>query len=100
MDKFQFLIAVSLALFSLGLLGVLVRRNLLIMLMCMELMLNAVNLSLVTYAARSGTVDGAVLVFLIFIVAAAEVAIAIPVVLLLARRKHTLDCDTFTELKG
>lgn len=100
MDKFQFLIAVSLALFSLGLVGVLIRRNLLIMLMCMELMFNAVNLCLVTYAARGGTVDGAVLVFLIFIVAAAEVAIAIPLVLLLARRKRTLDSEVFSELKG
>lgn len=100
MDKFEFLIAVSLALFMLGLLGVLIRRNLLVMLMCMELMLNAVNLSLVTYASRNNEVEGAVLVFLIFIVAAAEIAIAIPVVLLLARRKHTLDCDTYSELKG
>lgn len=100
MDKFQFLIAVSLVLFSLGLLGVLIRRNLLVMLMCMELMFNAVSLSLVTYAARDGKVEGAILVFLIFIVAAAEVAIAIPVVLLLARGKRTLDCENFSELKG
>ena len=68
--------------------------------MCMELMLNAVSLSLVTYAARNGTVDGAILVFLIFIVAAAEIAIAIPVVLLLARQKRTLDCDAYSDLKG
>ncbi len=100
MDKFQILIGVSLALFSLGLLGIIIRRNLLVMLMCMELMLNAVSLSLVTYAARNGTVDGAILVFLIFIVAAAEIAIAIPVVLLLARQKRTLDCDAYSDLKG
>ena len=100
MDKFQILIGVSLALFSLGLLGIIIRRNLLVMLMCMELMLNAVSLSLVTYAARNGPVDGAILVFLIFIVAAAEIAIAIPVVLLLARQKRTLDCDAYSDLKG
>lgn len=100
MDKETFLIVVSLLLFALGLLGVLVRRNLLVMLMCMELMLNAVNLSLVTYASRSQTVDGAVLVFLSFIVAAAEIAIAIPVVLLLARSRRSLDGETYTELKG
>ena len=100
MDKFQILIGVSLALFSLGLLGIIIRRKLLVMLMCMELMLNADSLSLVTYAARNGTVDGAILVFLIFIVAAAEIAIAIPVVLLLARRKRTLDCDAYSDLKG
>lgn len=100
MDKHQFLIAVSLALFALGLLGVVIRRNLLVMLMCMELMLNAVNLNLVTYASRNGTVDGAVLVFLSFIVAAAEIAIAIPIVLLIARRKRTLDSDACSDLKG
>ncbi len=53
------------------------------MLMCMELMLNGVNLSLVTFAQQTGTAAGAVLVFLIFVVAAAEIAIAIPIVLLL-----------------
>jgi NADH-quinone oxidoreductase subunit K len=68
MDKTQFLIWVSLVLFSIGLLGLIVRRNLLVMLMCMELMLNGVNLSLVTFAQRGGSVEGAVMVFLIFIV--------------------------------
>jgi len=100
MDKVSLLLAVSVALFALGLLGLVVRRNLLVMLMCMELMLNGVNLSLVTFAQRGGTVDGAVLVFLIFIVAASEIAIAIPIVLLLVRQRHTLDAGTYSELKG
>jgi NADH-quinone oxidoreductase subunit K len=100
MDKAQFLIFVSLALFAIGLLGLIVRRNLLVMLMCMELMLNGVNLSLVTFAQRSGTVQGAVMVFLIFIVAASEIAIAIPIVLLLVRHRRTLDAGAYTELKG
>jgi NADH-quinone oxidoreductase subunit K len=100
MDKVSLLLAVSVALFSIGLLGLVVRRNLLVMLMCMELMLNGVNLSLVTFAQRGGTVDGAVLVFLIFIVAASEIAIAIPIVLLLVRQRHTLDAGTYSELKG
>ena len=90
----------AVALFALGLLGVIVRRNLLVMLMCMELMLNGVNLSLVTFAQQTGTAAGAVLVFLIFVVAAAEIAIAIPIVLLLVRRKRTLDADAYTDLKG
>jgi NADH-quinone oxidoreductase subunit K len=94
------LLFVSMALFSLGLLGVVVRRNVLIMLMCMELMLNAVNLALVTIAQQTGTTIGAVLVFLIFVVAAAEIAIAIPIVLVLVRRKRTLDLDAYTDLKG
>jgi NADH-quinone oxidoreductase subunit K len=100
MDKTQFLIWVSLVLFSIGLLGLIVRRNLLVMLMCMELMLNGVNLSLVTFAQRSGNIEGAVMVFLIFIVAAAEIAIAIPIVLLMVRHRRTLDAGAYTDLKG
>ena len=94
------LIATSAALFALGLLGVVVRRNVLIMLMCMELMLNGVNLSLVTFAQQSASASGAVLVFLVFVVATAEIAIAIPIVLLLARSKDVLDLDAYTDLKG
>jgi NADH-quinone oxidoreductase subunit K len=99
-DRAQFLLWVSLALFSIGLLGLIVRRNLLVMLMCMELMLNGVNLSLVTFAQRGGSTEGAVLVFLIFIVAASEIAIAIPIVLLLVRDRLTLDAGAYTDLKG
>ena len=100
MDKTQLLLTLSVAMFAIGLLGVVVRRNLLVMLMCMEVMLNGVNLSLVTFAQQSGTSVGAVLVFLVFVVAAAEIAIAIPIVLLLVRQKHTLDADAFAQLKG
>lgn len=100
MDKLQFLLGVSLVLFSIGLLGLIVRRNLLVMLMCMELMLNGVNLSLVAFAQRGGNVEGAVLVFLIFIVAASEIAIAVPIVLLLVGRRHTLDAGAYADLKG
>jgi len=99
-DNVQFLIAISVALFALGLLGVIVRRNVLIMLMCMELMLNGVNLSLVTFAQQTASAAGAVLVFLVFVVATTEVAIAIPIVLLLVRRKDALDLDAYADLKG
>jgi|SRR5512136_311637 NADH-quinone oxidoreductase subunit K len=100
MDKLQLLLGLSIAMFALGLLGVIIRRNLLVMLMCMELMLNAVNLSLVTFAQQTGTAAGAVLVFLIFVVAAAEIAVAIPIVLLLVRQKRTLAADAYADLKG
>lgn len=100
MDRLSLLLLLSAAMFSLGLIGVIVRRNLLVVLMCMELMLNGVNLSLVTFAQQTGSVAGAVLVFLIFVVAAAEIAIAIPIVLLLVRHKHTLDLGAYTDLKG
>ena len=100
MDRTQLLIGVAVALFSLGLVGVIVRRNVLVMLMCMELMLNGVNLSLVTFAQQTGTTAGAVLVFLVFVVAAVEIAIAIPIVLLLVRDKRTLDLGAYNELRG
>ena len=100
MDSLQLLGWASVALFALGLLGVVVRRNVLVMLMCMELMLNGVNVLLVTFAQQTGSIAGAVLVFLVFVVAAAEIAIAIPIVLLLARRKRTLDIDAYVDLKG
>ena len=100
MDNTQLLLALSTALFAIGLAGVVIRRNLLVMLMCMELMLNGVVLSLVTLSQQAASTTGAALVFLVFVVAAAEIAIAVPIVLLLARRKHTLDLDAFTDLKG
>ena len=100
MDRMQVLLLLAMALFTLGLVGVIVRRNLLVMLMCMELMLNGVNLSLVTFAQQTGTSAGAVLVFLIFVVAAAEIAIAIPIVLVLVRQRRTLDADAYMDLHG
>jgi NADH-quinone oxidoreductase subunit K len=100
MDRTQFLLALSIALFCLGLLGVIVRRNALVMLMCMELMVNGVVLSLVAFAARGGNATGAALVFLVFVVAAAEIAIAIPILLLLVRQRRTLDVGAYADLRG
>jgi NADH-quinone oxidoreductase subunit K len=100
MDRTQLLLGLAFALFSLGFVGVMIRRNALVMLMFMELMLNGVILSLVTFAERSAMISGAVLVFLVFVVAAAEIAIAIPIVLLVARRRRTLDVGAWSELKG
>jgi NADH-quinone oxidoreductase subunit K len=99
-DRTQLLIGVAVALFSIGLVGVVVRRNVLVMLMCMELMLNGVNLSLITFAQQTATTIGAVVVFLVFVVATVEIALAIPIVLLLVRDKHTLDIGAYSELKG
>jgi NADH-quinone oxidoreductase subunit K len=96
----QLLLGLSFALFALGLVGVIVRRNALVMLMCMELMLNAVILALVTFSLETATLSGAVLVFLIFVVAAAEIAIAIPIVLQLSRQRSSLDVEGYDRLKG
>ena len=100
MDKAQLLLSLAVAMFAIGMVGVIIRRNVLVMLMCMELMLNGVNLSLVTFAHQSGSTVGAVLVFLVFVVAAAEIAIAIPIVLMLVKSKQTLDPAAYTDLKG
>ena len=100
MDRTQLLIGVAVALFSIGLVGVVVRRNVLVMLMCMELMLNGVNLSLITFAQQTATTVGAVVVFLVFVVATVEIALAIPIVLLLVRDRHTLDIGAYSELRG
>ncbi|HET7203804.1 MAG TPA: NADH-quinone oxidoreductase subunit NuoK [Steroidobacteraceae bacterium] len=100
MADLQVLLWLSFALFGIGLVGVMVRRNALVMLMCMELMLNAVILALVAFSLRTATLSGAVLVFLIFVVAAAEIAIAIPIVLMLSRQKRSLDVEGYDSLKG
>lgn len=88
------------ALFIIGLLGVVIRRNALVMLMCMELMLNGVNLSLVTFSQQRGDAAGTILVFLSFVVATAEIALAIPIVLLLVRHTRSLDVERFSDLRG
>jgi NADH-quinone oxidoreductase subunit K len=100
MDRAQLLLLTGVALFALGLAGVMVRRNALVMLMCMELMLNGVILTLVTFAQQTATIAGAVLVLLIFVVAASEIGIAIPIVLLLSKQRRTLDVEAYRELKG
>ena len=100
MADLQVLLWLSFVLFGIGLVGVMVRRNALVMLMCMELMLNAVILALVVFSLRTATLSGAVLVFLIFVVAAAEIAIAIPIVLMLSRQKRSLDVEGYDSHKG
>ncbi|HEX5650675.1 MAG TPA: NADH-quinone oxidoreductase subunit NuoK [Steroidobacteraceae bacterium] len=100
MADLQVLLWLSFVLFGIGLVGVMVRRNALVMLMCMELMLNAVILALVVFSLRTATLSGTVLVFLIFVVAAAEIAIAIPIVLMLSRQKRSLDVEGYDSLKG
>ena len=100
MDKVQLLVVVGGALFAIGLAGVVVRRNALVMLMCMELMLNGVNLALISFAQRAGDTEGAVLVLLVFVVAGAEIAIAIPILLMLARARRTLDVEAYAQLRG
>lgn len=91
---------VAVFLFAVGLLGFLVRKNTIIVLMCLELMLNAVNLLLVETAVRTNTPDGIILVIFVITVAAAEVAVGLGIVLNLYRLKQSVELDTFRNLKG
>ena len=89
----------SVALFSLGAFGILFRRNAIIMFMCVELMLNAVNLTLVAYSRMWGDTDGQVFVFFIMVVAAAEVAVGLAILMMLYRNLHTTNTDVLDKLK-
>jgi NADH-quinone oxidoreductase subunit K len=95
-------IAVSAALFFIGTAGVLVRRNAVVILMSVELMLNATNLALVAFSRRYGSIDerGSVFVVFIFVVAAAEVAVGLAIVLSAYRNRATVDVDEIRQLKG
>jgi NADH-quinone oxidoreductase subunit K len=91
---------VAVALFLLGLVGFLVRKNSIIVLMCLELMLNAANLVLVELSVRTRTPDGFILVVFIITVAAAEVAVGLGIILNLYRLKGTVELDAFKSLQG
>lgn len=86
--------------FTIGVLGVLIRRNVLIIFMCVEMMMNAVNLTFVALSRQFGTLDGQVFVFLIMAVAAAEVAIGLAIVLGVIRHKDTTNVDRINLLNG
>jgi NADH-quinone oxidoreductase subunit K len=89
----------SALLFAVGALGVFLRRNLITVFMCVELMLNAVNLAFVAFSRALGSIDGQVLVFFVMTVAAAEAAVGLAIVIALHRHKDTLDVDAFSLLK-
>lgn len=87
-------------LFAIGTLGVLVRRNPLVMFMCIELMLNAVNLSFVTLARELNDINGQTIVFFVMVVAAAEVVVGLGIIVLIMRNRAVLTTDDLAELKG
>jgi NADH-quinone oxidoreductase subunit K len=92
-------VLLSLGLFAVGALGVFLRRNVITVFMCVELMLNAVNLAFVAFSRALGTLDGQVLVFFVMVVAAAEAAVGLAIVIALQRHKDTLDVDAFDIMK-
>jgi len=92
-------LVVSAILFALGLLGVLIRRNLLVVYMSLELMLNAGNLALVAFSRFNNNLNGQVMVFFIITVAAAEVAVGLALIVALFRRRQTVQVEDLTTLK-
>jgi NADH-quinone oxidoreductase subunit K len=93
-------LVLSALLFSIGLLGLLIRRNLLLILLSIEIMLNAANLNFVAGAALHGNVSGQVISFFVMVVAAAEVTIGLSIAVLLFRRQDSVDTREITFLKG
>ncbi len=89
----------SATIFTIGVLGVLLRRNILIMFMSIELMLNAVNLAFVALSRHLGSVDGQVVVFLVMTVAAAEAAVGLAIIICLFRNKKSVNIDDFNLMK-
>jgi len=90
---------VSGLLFTIGFFGVLLRRNTLVLFMCLELMLNAVNLALVTFSRFNATMDGNILVFFIIAVAAAEVAVGLAIIVALFRKRQTIEVEELNLLR-
>jgi NADH-quinone oxidoreductase subunit K len=95
-------VAVSAVLFFIGTAGVLVRRNAVVILMSVELMLNATNLALVAFSRRFASIDerGSVFVVFIFVIAAAEVAVGLAIVLSAYRNRPTVDVDELRQMRG
>lgn len=93
-------IYVATGLFFIGLLGVLLRRNAIVIFISIELMLNAINLALVAFSRFNDVIDGAIFVFFIMTVAAAEVAIGLAIIVMLYKQKETILVDKINELKG
>lgn len=100
MPSLNAVLAISFCLFCVGMVGVLIRRNALIILMCVELMLNAANLNFIAFSRQSGSVHGQAFALFVMGFAAAEVAVGLALVVALYRRKRTVQADDINLLKG
>lgn len=99
MLEINYYLLLSALLFSIGVIGVLVRRNAIIIFMCIELMLNAINISLVSFSSYLGDINGQIFVFMVLTVAAAEAAIGLAIIIALYRNKDTVNIDELNILK-
>ena len=93
-------LALAAMLFTIGAVGLLVRRNVLVMFMCIELMLNAVNLTFVTFSRILGDIGGQVTVFFVLVVAAAEVVVGLGIIVAILRRRPNATADDVSMLRG
>ena len=96
----EFVLFVSAAIFSIGALGFVIRKNPLVMFMSVELMLNAVNFLLIGYSSFLKSLDGQIFALIIMTVAAAEVVVGLAIILTIFRTRHELDADRINVLKG
>jgi NADH-quinone oxidoreductase subunit K len=96
----EWVLSLSAVLFAIGVVGVLVRRNVIVIFMAIELMLNAVNLSFVALARSRGVVDGQVVVFFVMTVAAAEAAVGLAIIIASFRNRTTVNADELALLRG
>jgi NADH-quinone oxidoreductase subunit K len=92
-------LALSAILFTLGVIGVVVRRNAIVVFMCIELMLNAVNLSFIAMARSLASLDGQIIVLFVMTVAAAEAAVGLAIIVTIFRRRETINLDEINLLK-
>ena len=92
-------IVLAAVLFSIGAVGVLIRRNAIVLFMCVELMLNAANLALVSFSRINGTLDGQIMAFFAMVVAAAEVVIGLAIIMLIFRTRRSASVDDANLLK-
>ncbi len=99
MIEINYYLIVSALLFCTGVTGVLIRRNAIIIFMCIELMLNAINLTLVAFSSYLGNVSGQIFVFIVMTVAAAEAAVGLAIVIALFRNKESVNIDEINILK-
>ena len=93
-------LALSAALFTMGVTGVLVRRNALVVFMSIELMLNSVNLSFIAFARQLGRIEGQVSVFFVMVIAAVEVVVGLAIIIAIFRARDTVDVDDVDLLRG
>ncbi|MBI4821148.1 MAG: NADH-quinone oxidoreductase subunit NuoK [Deltaproteobacteria bacterium] len=96
----EFYLVLSVLLFGIGTVGVLVRRNAIVVFMCIELMLNAGNLALITFARQFADPAGHIFVFLVMAVAAAEVSVGLAIIIAVFRAKGTINVDELNEMRG